>query len=163
MTLEQWAYIGEIAAAIAVIASLIYVAQQLKQNTELLRSGSRQALLNADQRALQLAFDNADLLETITKPEKMSFQDQWRFSAMWAIDMRNREHEYFQYKAGVLDEETWLSYRQVLYVNFGIERGRKWWNAVGRETFAPEFVAMVDDLIAKTQMRDFVTGLGDWD
>lgn len=33
MTLEQWAYIGQIVAAIAVIASLIYVARQLKQNT----------------------------------------------------------------------------------------------------------------------------------
>jgi hypothetical protein len=33
MTLEQWAYLGDIAAAIAVIASLIYVARQLKQNT----------------------------------------------------------------------------------------------------------------------------------
>lgn len=33
MTLEQWAYVGQITAAIAVIASLIYVARQLKQNT----------------------------------------------------------------------------------------------------------------------------------
>lgn len=33
MTLEQWAYLGDITAAIAVIASLIYVARQLKQNT----------------------------------------------------------------------------------------------------------------------------------
>jgi hypothetical protein len=33
MTLEQWAYIGEIAASLAVIASLVYVARQLKQNT----------------------------------------------------------------------------------------------------------------------------------
>jgi hypothetical protein len=33
MTLEQLAYLGQIAAAIAVIASLIYVARQLRQNT----------------------------------------------------------------------------------------------------------------------------------
>ena len=33
MTLEQWAYVGQIIAAVAVIASLIYVARQLKQNT----------------------------------------------------------------------------------------------------------------------------------
>ena len=33
MTLEQWAYVGQIIAAIAVVASLIYVARQLKQNT----------------------------------------------------------------------------------------------------------------------------------
>lgn len=33
MILEQWAYIGQILASIAVIASLIYVARQLRQNT----------------------------------------------------------------------------------------------------------------------------------
>jgi len=33
MNLQQWAALGDIAAAIAVVASLIYVARQLRQNT----------------------------------------------------------------------------------------------------------------------------------
>ena len=37
MTLEQWAYIAEIIAAIAVIASLVYVARALRQNTNEMR------------------------------------------------------------------------------------------------------------------------------
>ena len=37
MTLEQYAYLGEIIAAIAVIASLIYVAGELRQNTNMMR------------------------------------------------------------------------------------------------------------------------------
>ncbi len=37
MTLEQYAYLGEIIAAIAVIASLIYVARELRQNTNMMR------------------------------------------------------------------------------------------------------------------------------
>ena len=42
MTLEQYAQIGEIIAAIAVIASLIYVAQQLHQNTDKMRVSNAQ-------------------------------------------------------------------------------------------------------------------------
>ena len=42
MTLEQYAQFGEIVAAIAVIASLIYVAQQLHQNTDMMRVGNAQ-------------------------------------------------------------------------------------------------------------------------
>ena len=42
MTLEQYAQIGEIIAAVAVIASLIYVAQQLHQNTDMMRVGNAQ-------------------------------------------------------------------------------------------------------------------------
>lgn len=42
-------------------------------------------------------------------------------------EMRSREHEYFQYKAGLLDEDVWLSYREILSVTLGDERGRRWW------------------------------------
>jgi len=42
MTLEQYAQIGEIIAAIAVIASLAYVAQQLHQNTDMMSVGNAQ-------------------------------------------------------------------------------------------------------------------------
>ena len=37
MTLEQYAYLGEIIAAIAVIASLVYVAREVRQNTNMMR------------------------------------------------------------------------------------------------------------------------------
>ena len=48
MTLEQYAYLGEIIAAIAVVASLIYVAKQLGQNTELMRVGASSERLQRD-------------------------------------------------------------------------------------------------------------------
>ena len=37
MTLEQYAYLGEIFASIGVVVSLIYVARQLGQNTAMMR------------------------------------------------------------------------------------------------------------------------------
>jgi len=37
MTLEQFAYLAQIVAAVAVIASLIYVARELRQNTNAMR------------------------------------------------------------------------------------------------------------------------------
>ncbi len=40
MTLETYAYLGEIIAAVAVIASLIYVARQLGQTTAMMRVGA---------------------------------------------------------------------------------------------------------------------------
>jgi hypothetical protein len=30
----------------------------------------------------------------------------FRFNMMWIMNMRNREHEFFQYRAGVLDEDA---------------------------------------------------------
>lgn len=77
--------------------------------------------------------------------------------------MRNREHEYFQYKAGVLDEEAWKSYREVLRVSLGFERGRKWWQSVARDTFAPDFVKMVDEFIERSPEVNYIEALGTWE
>ena len=52
MTLEQWAYLAEIIGVILVIASLIYVAQQLRQNTEMMRAESRNAVHHSKQQEL---------------------------------------------------------------------------------------------------------------
>ena len=45
MTLEQFAYLAEIIAAVAVIASLIYIGNELRQNTEALQAQSRYNLI----------------------------------------------------------------------------------------------------------------------
>ncbi len=46
MTLEQFAYLGEIIAAIAVIAFLVYIGSELRQNTEALQAQSRYNLVS---------------------------------------------------------------------------------------------------------------------
>lgn len=43
----------------------------------------------------------------------MSFQGQVRFTVLQIMTSRDREHEFFQHKAGALDEQVWLSYREV--------------------------------------------------
>ncbi len=50
MTLEQWAFVGQIGAAIAVIVSLIYVARQVKQNTNAMLVGNAQSLVELNNR-----------------------------------------------------------------------------------------------------------------
>ncbi len=50
MTLEQYAYLGEIIAAIAVIASLIYIAQQLRQNTDMMRVSNSHNFVDSNMR-----------------------------------------------------------------------------------------------------------------
>ena len=48
MTLEQYAYFGEIIAAVAVVASLIYVARQLGQNTAMMRVNAARERVQRD-------------------------------------------------------------------------------------------------------------------
>ena len=57
MILEQLAYLAEIIGVAVIIISLMYVARQLHQNNELLKSQSRQSLLTNDKLSIQRLID----------------------------------------------------------------------------------------------------------
>jgi hypothetical protein len=65
MIWQAGAAIAEIFAAVAVIASLIYLAAQIRQNNELLKSESRQALVTNDVTSLSATLQNADVFAKI--------------------------------------------------------------------------------------------------
>lgn len=69
MTLEQYAQIGEIIAAIAVIASLIYVAQQLHQNTDMMSVGNAQHMVDFNTNLVGPIVANRELAELWAKGE----------------------------------------------------------------------------------------------
>ena len=48
MALEQFASLGEIVASLAVVASLIYVAKQLRQNSDMMRAAASSARVQRD-------------------------------------------------------------------------------------------------------------------
>lgn len=150
-------------ANFAVVAGIVFLVVELKQNNELLLSESRQAAMSNDQTALLVGLDNVDIFEKWLRPEELSPTDQYRLSIIFIVDLRNREFEYAQYLNGVLDEETWLSYRDILLFNFTTPRGRKWWDKVGRDIPGAEFSAMVDDLLENAPVNNSMGLLANWD
>jgi hypothetical protein len=161
--LEQIANIADIIGVMLIVASLVYVARQVQQNTELLKSQSRQALLTNDKAAIQTAINERDLFEMLARPEPLSFQDQFRFTMLMIMSLRDREYEFFQYRAGAVDEAAWLSYREVTRLMLDSERRRKWWNTIGNNFFDPEFVAMVEKIISDSPLDDSFTRFGTWE
>jgi len=153
----------QILANVGVIAGIAFLAVELRQNNELLRSSSRQALLDHDLSLVETGMAYPDLWERAASPEALSFADQYRFSLQMIAEMRSREHEYFQYKAGLLDEDVWLSYRAILSISLGDERGRKWWNSVGADQFDPGFRQMVNDYIADLPVNNGRARFGSWE
>ena len=150
-------------ANFAVVAGIIFLAVEIRQNNELLLSESRQAAMSNDQTALLVGLDNVDVFEKWMSAEELSTTDQYRLSIIFIVDLRNREFEYAQYLNGVLDEQSWLSYRDVLLFNLSTLRGRKWWNKVGRDIPDAGFATMVDDLLEKAPVNNKMSLLGSWD
>ena len=149
-------------ANIAVVGGIVFLAVEISQNNELLRSESRQALVANDLLSLNQGVENADVYVKLVSNEEMSAEEQLRLSFIFALDLRNREFEYFQYVNGLLDEETWLSYRHVILINHSSGRGRVWWNEIGREIVDVEFAKLVEELLLNAQPDETYERMATW-
>ena len=149
-------------ANVAVVGGIIFLAIEIRQNNEFLRSESRQTLVANDVTSLTANIENADVFAKLVSEEGLSAEDQLRLSFMYALDLRNREFEYFQYTNGLLDEETWLSYRQVILLNHSAGLGKTWWDEIGRGFVNPEFAELVDELLANAQPDDTYKRMATW-
>ena len=149
-------------ANVAVVGGIVFLAIEIRQNNELLRSESRQALVSNDVTSLTANLENVDVFAKLASKEELSAEDQLRLSFMYTLDLRNREFEYFQYVNGLLDEETWLAYRHVIVINHSSDLGRSWWDEVGRGIVDPEFAELVDQLLVDALPDDTYERMATW-
>ena len=154
---------AQVVASVAVLATLVYLSIQTRQTNLMMQAETRQNLLENDVRSILDFKDAAGLMHKLWKNQPLTYEEQFRFSLTWLVDLRNREFEYFQYKAGVLDAETWKSYRAVILYSYGPLRYRKWWEKIGRNGADPGFSKMVDDMLKDAPENHLLEELGTWD
>jgi hypothetical protein len=148
----KWSSIAEVVSSIAILVTLIYlgiqtqqVSKQTEQTNNILLSNSRQVSLEGDLAVLRLIADHPEytLLASISDRELTQLEAAQLNTIVGSI-VRIREFSFQQYKAGILDEETWLSYLTVLT---GLlqrnNQSRIWWEN-SRNEFPPDFVAEIE-------------------
>jgi hypothetical protein len=160
MTLEHWAYIGQIAAAIAVVASLIYLAIQVRQSNAVSRAQTRQSMIQlAREEILSITPEvyMAFISEEVTDEDKIRLH-QWLMAMM-----RQREYEWLSRRDGVIDQEMVDAYAAVIPMLLGPDRARRWWTYHGTEhAFAPGFVSFVNGLLERIPYNDYLHSLDKW-
>lgn len=114
--------ISDILAAIAVVASLWFVASQLRQNTKAIVASSRQGLLDADLRLISGFIDHALDPHLISDNDQLSPENERRITWMVVKALRVREFAWHQYRSGILDEQSWQSYMEPVPGIFSSER-----------------------------------------
>jgi len=152
--LEQIAYVAEIIGVIVVVVTLIYLSMQIRQGAELLRSESRQAQVTNDQNGVYKFVEHPELGRLFSQKETPSFAEKTKLNFWMIGQMRAREHEWLQYRSGALDEETWLSYREVIYFLLGTERTRELWDLCS-PFFNSDYVGMVGNMMEGVPQIDY--------
>jgi len=152
VTLEDLGNVGEFIGAMAVLATLAYLAVQIRQNTKMLRASTYQAILDSNRSAQDPILSNPHL-ERIYRigrrdPRQLADEELPLFRMIvWQL-LVNYETIYLQHRLGIVDSDYWRG-RQVALRNLlsqpGIqvvwERRRGDWAVTG-------FTELVDSMIA---------------
>ena len=156
MTLEEYAYLGQLIAAVAVIITLIYLARQVRQANLLARAQTRQRMVEQAQQELYKGMcDEPTIMRSLYKAEPLTETEWIRLSGFLLGAMRQREYEWFQMRDGSIDESLWKAYRRVIAVHLGSTRIRKWWDTWGSIPFDPEFCAMVGSFLEEQPLPEY--------
>jgi hypothetical protein len=143
--------IRETLAALGVIASMVFVGLEIRQNTVAVRGTTHQELVNASLSTLQQLAGDPVLASIIFRVNAIERGDgEWTdlngvegvqyFSytrAMW----RNQENAFYQNQLGLLTGEEWEAYSYVMCTELATNQTTL---ALHRAALTPTFVAFVD-------------------
>ncbi len=98
---------GQLISSTAVLVTLAYLAIQTKQTATLLRSESRQSLIDADISILNnILLEHPDVWLSRFGEGDLTMNQKIQLHGALLTFLRSREHYWTQFKNGVLDEET---------------------------------------------------------
>jgi hypothetical protein len=148
MSLEQISLISQIISAVAVIASLIFVGFQIHQNTQVARAQIREHIMSDWGSTAQVLTQNPKVFATgiagaQEEYDALSNEDKFTFMTQAFIVFKHYENMFLQYKAGFLDEETWVAWSTHPLMYFHQRGIRNWWKERGI-AFTPSFRAFLE-------------------
>ena len=150
MNWEALGAVGEVVGAVAVGFTLLYLSNQLRQNTAASQNATWQAILR------QLG--DLDVLEATTpglgslmeaaeeRPESISGEEYRRFTKIAQPRFGVLEYAYLANKNGTIDSFFWEAL--VPYVRFVISKpgNQKFWAEQAGDVYHPEFIEFVETL-----------------
>jgi hypothetical protein len=156
MTLEQWAYIAEILAAVAVVPSLVYLAVQVRQGNAQSRATARYAFIEsmADIN-MTIAQDKAAASvwrRGLAAPDELDADERmqlWMFIGQYCNAWVVMYHLHLD---GLLPEKQWTLVQTDILSILSSEGGKVFWE-MGVHAFEDDFVAFVEGLLRSGRRR----------
>ena len=149
MNWEAVGAIGEVAGAIGVVATLIYLAIQIRQNSAVTRAQTRAQISLYGNQIIQNNLNNSDLVRIAAKRrrgEQLTAEEEIQREFQIRQLYRNAEHSFYQRRTGTYDRGE-FSGEEVMYRRtLSTPDYRSWWNE-HQEEFSPAFRAEVEELV----------------
>jgi hypothetical protein len=150
MTWEIIGATGEWAAAIVVVASLLYLARQIKLANQQTKAAARYSFLNAyglANASIGESKESASVFQRGLNNDELDPGDRMQFITLLGQFMNTWSVMYDLHQEHQLPENQWYIVRTDIHVAFSTPGGRAFWQEIGRFNSPKGFVACVEELI----------------
>jgi hypothetical protein len=154
MSLEQIFFVSQIVASIAVVASLIFVGLQVRENTTALQRNEHNSTMEQWTVVRMAIAKHRDIAELMTDGlsghRALDRADQLRLEQMLQEYAWASFHIWDRTQRGLFPQGTFEhTGGAYLCTLLRSERGRAWWQGAKHVAFMPGFVAAVDAMLAR--------------
>lgn len=151
MTIQDLGSIGEVLAAFATIATLVYLAAQVRQNTRALRSSTFQAISEQMAQNVQPILLDSEvaslLLRALGEPGNFDPEERLRFHAMLSMTMRRMEAVHVQSTLGSIEPEHIQGFERSIFSTLHSAGASAWWGEA-KVNFNTSFAEHVDSWLS---------------
>ena len=148
MTIDQLGSIGEVIGGIAVVASLIALIFQMRQNTKAVRAASVQAANLSIGNTIALVGQNPENADVFYRglmlPDELSESETVHFTALLTGVFVNCDAMYWDHRSGILPYEVWEREISVLKFYSGNPGGKRVWSFVAENMVSKPFAKYVE-------------------
>ena len=139
MTIQDLGSIGEFIAAIATVATLAYLAVQIRQNSGLLRRAGEDSAASVAAASIGLAAqspENAAIVHRGSQDlESLSPEEQTHFFLIMSSQFVGFNYSFAAHRDGAMSDDLWDMQRQGVQIYLAMPGVRVWWERVGSRNF----------------------------
>lgn len=154
--------IAEVIAAIAVVISVIYLAQQISANNKLLKSQTYHNFLTIGHPPQEMIATNPEFAALLTKcdgePYSATLVEWRRCEAYYQMAMDIWEYLYYQNEDGIITAPFWAGtdayFKEITVTRRGYQRFWSEWSDIYVDPFGAHAGAVVPDISPPTQNKE---------
>jgi hypothetical protein len=152
MNLNDLANLGQIIGAVAVVISLFYVASQIRQNTNAVRSATAQTVHEHFAKWYHLVAADDELAKIVANGLRdygsLSEHQRVRFIAAFMAFLSYSQNAFLKWREGLLESPLWLGWELVIMNLVCAPGGKAFWKDRAY-MFGDEFRRYIEDEVMK--------------
>jgi hypothetical protein len=137
--------IGELVSAFAVLATLLYLSIQIRQNSKMMKANSKQSISDATQQMIYKMLDEPEVAHKMLNGG--GDLDGIEFTKAYLLTramFRGYEAQIYQHEVGLLDEKEWHELKKVIEETSNFPGFHQLWPELANSV-SPSLKAIVEE------------------